>query len=178
METITINDKTFELSLPYEKLQQRIKELAEQLNDSLANKNPLFIVVLNGAFMFAADLIKYVNISCEITFIKLASYKDLHSSGNVKTLIGFNEDIKGRNIVIVEDIVDTGNTLEYIFEALRHHEPATVKIVTLLFKREVFTKATAPDYIGIEVSNEFLVGYGLDYNGYGRNFKSIYKLKK
>ena len=138
--------------------------------------NPLFLVVLNGAFMFASDLFKKLTIECEISFVKLSSYSGTTSTETVKHLIGINEDLKGRNIILVEDIVDTGITIVHMMEELKKYEPADVKIATLLLKPEKYDKGYAIDYVAIEIPNDFIIGYGLDYDGFARNLPDIYKI--
>ena len=177
MKTIIIGDKTFEIFLPKEKIEEVIARMANKLNSEYADKGPLFLVMLNGAFMFAGDLFKKVNISCDISFVKYASYSGTRSSHNIKMLIGVNENVRGRDIVIVEDIVDSGLTMESLMKDLREWEVKDIKIATLLFKPEAFTKDYKIDYIGMEIPNDFIVGYGLDYDGKGRNLPEIYKLK-
>jgi hypoxanthine phosphoribosyltransferase len=142
----------------------------------LKDKKPLFLSVLNGSFMFASDLMKKITIDCEISFVKVASYNGISTSGSIKSLIGLNEDIKGRTIVIIEDIVDTGLTIESVVKQLELMEPAEIKIATLLYKPEAYRKKLQLDYVAIVVPNDFLVGYGLDYDGLGRNLPDIYVL--
>jgi hypoxanthine phosphoribosyltransferase len=176
MPTIKVHDKTFDIYLPEAQIQEKIKALAEQINKDYAGKKPLFVAILNGSFMFAADLFKYVTIDAEICFIKLASYKGMKSSGNVVTAIGLDEDIFGREIIIVEDIVDTGKTLTEFLPQLMHQQPASLKIAALLHKPEAIKYPLEIDYIGFTIPNKFVVGYGLDYDGLGRNLKEIYQL--
>ncbi len=148
------------------------------MNKDLKGKDPLFIVILNGAFVFAADLLKNININCQISFLKVASYHGTTSTGTIRDLIGIDEDLKGKTLVVVEDIVDTGLTLEHISKLLKKHKPAEIKIATFLFKPEAYKKKLTIDYIGMKIPNEFIIGYGLDYNGYARNLKDIYVLAK
>jgi hypoxanthine phosphoribosyltransferase len=176
MPTIKVHDKTFDIYLPEAQIQEKIKELAEQINKDYEGKKPLFIAILNGSFMFAADLFKYINIEAEICFIKLVSYKGMKSSGHVVTAIGLDEDIFGREIIIVEDIVDTGKTLTEFLPQLNHQQPASLKIAALLHKPEALKFPLEIDYIGFTIPNKFVVGYGLDYDGLGRNLKEIYQL--
>lgn len=177
MKTIKLHDKEFGLFISSEKIQNRIEELGNELNKELKGKNPLFLIILNGAFLFAADLIKTFSDDCEISFLKLSSYSGTSSTGVVKQVVGLVENIENRTLVIIEDIVDTGNTLDYIMKELKSKNPAEIKIATLLFKPKAYQKYIPIDYIGFEVENDFLVGYGLDYNGLGRNLTDIYKLK-
>ncbi|OFY84933.1 MAG: hypoxanthine phosphoribosyltransferase [Bacteroidetes bacterium RIFCSPLOWO2_12_FULL_35_15] len=174
MNSIKIHDLTFEIKITSTEIQQAVSEVATKINTDLKGKKPLFLAVLNGSFMFASDLLKKVTIDCEISFVKVASYEGTSSTGEIKGLIGMNEDIKGRTVVIVEDIVDTGNTVENVWNELKTKGAADVKIATLLFKPLAYTKTLPIDYIAIKVPNDFLVGYGLDYNGLGRNLADIY----
>ncbi|MCL2597296.1 MAG: hypoxanthine phosphoribosyltransferase [Paludibacter sp.] len=174
MEKITIKDKSFRLSISENEVIQAVINVAKKMNEGLKNVDPLFICVLNGAFMFAADLMKYINFPCEITFIKLSSYQGLYSTGEVKEIIGLNESVIGRNVVIIEDIVDTGVTMERILESLSSKGVQSVKIATFLQKPDAMTRKITVDYVGIKIPNDFIVGYGLDYNGYGRNLRAIY----
>jgi hypoxanthine phosphoribosyltransferase len=174
MNIIRIADRKFALSIPADKIREAVKKVAQSINHELADKDPLFICVLNGAFMFAGDLMKHVTIPCEITFIKLSSYEGLYSSGAVKEIIGLNESVVGRNVVVVEDIVDTGVTMERILASLTAKGAKDIKIATFLQKPDALTKDINIDYIAMKIPNEFIIGYGLDYNGYGRNLKDIY----
>lgn len=174
--TITLHDKTFAVNIREEQIQQSVIELAKRLDADLEGQTPLFVGVLNGSFMFLADLMKHVTIPCEISFVKLASYEGTSSTGMIKQLVGLNENIKDRTVVIVEDIVDTGNTIEHLQQSLRTQLPKSIKVATLLFKPEAYTKDIPVDYVALSVPNDFLVGYGLDYDGLGRNLKHIYKI--
>jgi len=175
MKKVKIHDKEFRLFISYEKIRSVVEEMAEKMNTALAGKNPLFVCVLNGSFMFAAELYKRINIiDSEITFVKLASYHGDKSTGSVKHLIGLNEKIKGRTVVILEDIVDTGLTIDNMFTQLKVLEPAEIQVATLLLKPDALQKEVRLDYVGIKIPNDFIVGYGLDYNGQGRNLIDIY----
>ena len=174
MDTIIIKDRKFSQSIPAEKIQEAVKAVAEKINRDLADKNPLFICVLNGAFMFAGDLMKYVNIPCEITFIKLSSYAGLYTTGDVKEVLGLSENVVGRNVVVVEDIVDTGITMEKIINSLKTKGASSIKVVTFLQKPDALQRDIEIDYVAMKIPNDFIVGYGLDYDGYGRNLKDIY----
>lgn len=176
MKTITVKDKTFKLSISVDEISQAVDKLASDLNRDLEDKNPLFLVVLNGAFIFAADLYRKITIQSEISFVKLASYSGTSSTSDVKELIGLNEKLKGRNIVILEDIIDTGTTMQYLISKLLYLGVADVKLVSLLFKPGAFRESFRIDYLGMEIPNEFIVGYGLDYEGLGRNYPDIYKI--
>jgi len=174
MSAIQIKDKKFSLSIPEEKILAAVKSVADDINRDLAGANPLFICVLNGAFMFAGDLMKNINIPCEITFIKLSSYEGLYTTGTVKEIIGLNESVVGRNVVVVEDIVDTGITMERILSSLRAKGASDIHIATFLQKPDALQRDIKIDYIAMKIPNDFIVGYGLDYDGYGRNLKDIY----
>ena len=174
MSTIQIKDKTFRLSIPESEILAAVRKVAEDINRDIAGKNPLFICVLNGAFMFAADLMKNVNIPCEITFVKLSSYEGLYTTGSVKEVIGLSESVVGRNVVIVEDIVDTGITMERILSSLRAKGANEIKVATFLQKPDALQRDITVDYVAMKIPNDFIVGYGLDYDGYGRNLKDIY----
>lgn len=176
MATIKVHDKSFETYLPEEVIQKRIKELADKISKDYKGRKPLFIAILNGSFMFAADLFKHLTIEAEICFIKLASYKGMKSSGNVVTSIGLEDDLFGKEVIIVEDIVDTGKTLHNFLPKLEHQQPKSMKIATLLHKSEAIEYPLNLDYVGFDIPNKFVVGYGLDYDGLGRNLKEIYQL--
>lgn len=176
MSTIRVHDKQFEPYLTANEINTRIKVLAKQLDKDYAGKKPLFIAILNGSFIFAADLFKELTMDAEICFIKLASYKGTKSSGQVITAIGLDTDLFGRDVIIVEDIVDTGKTLSEFLPQLRHQQPASMKIVALLHKPEATVFPIPIDYLGFSIPNKFVVGYGLDYDGLGRNIPEIYKL--
>lgn len=174
MPNIQIKDKQFALSIPEEEILKAVKAVGLAINRDLEGTNPLFICVLNGAFMFAGDLMKTINIPCEITFIKLSSYEGLYTSGAVKEIIGLNESVVGRNVVVVEDIVDTGITMERILSSLKAKGASDIHIATFLQKPDALQKDIKIDYIAMKIPNDFIVGYGLDYDGYGRNLKDIY----
>ncbi|WP_207512361.1 hypoxanthine phosphoribosyltransferase [Longitalea luteola] len=176
MGEMRVHDKQFEPYISAEKIADRIKEIAGKLNKDFAGKKPLFIAILNGSFMFAADLFKELAIDAEICFIKLASYKGTKSTGHVITAIGLDMDLFGRDVVIVEDIVDTGKTLSEFLPQLQHQQPASLKIVALLHKPEATVFPITIDYLGFSIPNKFVVGYGLDYDGLGRNIPEIFKL--
>lgn len=176
-DSVKIKDKEFDLFIPYEKINNSIKDVAEKINKDLEGKNPLFICILNGSFMFAADLMKYVTIPSEITFVRVASYRGTKSTGALKEIYGLEEEIKGRTIVVIEDIVDTGNTMSLVLDQLKCDEPEDVKVATLLFKPNALEVDVKLDYVALEIPNDFIVGYGLDYDGYGRNLTDIYKIK-
>jgi len=176
MSTVIVHDKSFDIYLSETSIQQRVKEMAEQINKDYAGKRPLFIAILNGSFMFAADLFKHLTIEAELCFIKLASYKGMKSSGKVVTSIGLEEDLFGKDVIIVEDIVDTGKTLHKFLPKLLHQQPKSLKIAALLHKSEATEYPLVLDYVGFDIPNKFVVGYGLDYDGLARNLKEIYQL--
>jgi hypoxanthine phosphoribosyltransferase len=176
MTTLRIHDKNFKSYISEEEIRQKVKDLANVLNHDYQGKKPIFIAILNGAFVFAADLFKSLNIDAEISFIKLASYKGMKSSGQVLTAIGLDIELFNRHVVILEDIVDTGKTLHEFLPQLWHQQPASLKIVALLHKPEARVFPLNVDYVGFEIPNKFVVGYGLDYNGLGRNSAAIYQL--
>lgn len=173
-----LKDKTFELFITEETIQAEITRLAAGINGDFQNLNPLFIGVLNGAFMFAADLLKRITIPSEITFIKVKSYHGTQTTGLVHTLLGLEDTtITDRHIIILEDIVDTGLTIQHLKALLQKENPASIDVATLLFKPEALLTPIALKYVGIEIPNQFVVGYGLDYDGQGRNLRHIYRLK-
>lgn len=174
--TIEVFDKKFVPYITAAQIDEQIKRLAAELNRDYAGKCPLFIAILNGSFMFASDLFKELTIDAEICFIKLASYKGTKSTGNVITSIGLDEPLTDRHIVIVEDIVDTGKTLHEFLPQLFNQQPASLKIAALLHKPEALAYPVKIDYLGFNVPNKFLLGYGLDFDGLGRNLKEIYQL--
>jgi len=178
MKEIRILDKTFREFITEDTIQSRIEELALKVNSDLAGKDVVFLGILNGAFLFAADLFRRINIEARISFVKLASYEGTSSSGTIKELIGWNEDIRNKSIVVIEDIVDTGNTLERIVDELVIRKASEIRIATLLYKPEAYKKTIHLDYVGFEIPNNFVVGFGLDYDGYGRNLPSVYTLIK
>ena len=176
MDVIKVHDKTFETYLSEDTILKRVKEMAVVINNDYAGRRPLFIVILNGSFMFAADVFKYLTIEAEICFIKLASYKGMKSSGKVVTSIGLEEDLFGKEVIILEDIVDTGKTLHNFLPKLIHQQPKSLKIAALLHKPEATEYPLTLNYVGFVIPNKFVVGYGLDYDGLGRNLKEIYQL--
>jgi hypoxanthine phosphoribosyltransferase len=176
MDTVSIHDKTFKPFLSEDEIRKKVKGLAAALNIDYAEKKPIFIAILNGAFMFAADLFKCLTIDAEISFIKLASYKGMKSSGQIITAIGLDIELFNRHVVILEDIVDTGKTLHEFLPQLWHQQPASLKIVALLHKADAKAFPVTVDYTGFEIPDKFVVGYGLDYNGLGRNTAAIYQL--
>lgn len=176
MSIVKVHDKQFQPYIGAKELQLRIQEMAAQINKDLQGERPLFIAILNGSFMFAADIFKHLTIEAEISFIKLVSYKGTKSTGNVVTSIGLDEDLYGRTVVILEDIVDTGKTLYQFLPQLGHQQPKKLLIAALLSKPEALAHPINIDYLGFSVPNKFLLGYGLDYDGLGRNLPEIYQL--
>jgi len=177
MNSIKVLDKEFVPYLSEKEIQEKITELANQLNKDYAGKRPIFLSILNGSFLFTADLFKQITIEAEVCFIKLASYKGMSSSGNVITAIGLEANVSGRDIIILEDIIDTGKTLHHYLPQLISSSPASVKVAVLLNKKEALQFPVKVDYSCFEIPNKFVVGYGLDYDGLGRNSKDIYQLK-
>ena len=176
MPEIKVRDKSFETYLSEETIQKRIAEMAAEINRDYEGKMPLFIAILNGSFMFATDLFKHLTIDAEICFIKLVSYKGMKSTGHITTAIGLDQDLFGRDVIIIEAIVDTGKTLGYFLPKLEHQQPASLKIAALLHKPEATVHPITIDYTGFSIPNKFVVGYGLDYDGCGRNLKEIYQV--
>ena len=176
MSTIQVRDKRFRVSIPEAEIKSRVKALAERMSQDLAGKNPLLLGVLNGAFIFTADLMRAMTIPCEVSFVKLASYQGTTSSGKVQEIIGINEDLSGRTVVIVEDIVESGITMKRMIEQIGTRNPASVHICTLIFKPEKLREQLHLDYVAFEIPNDFIVGYGLDYDQAGRGLKDIYTL--
>lgn len=174
MDRITIKDKQFQVSIPHQHILENVERIAEQINTELDGKNPLFLGVLNGSFIFLADLFKRINIECEVSFVKVASYHGTETTGVVKQLVGLNENVEGRTVVIVEDIVDTGITIEHVYNDVLAKNPGEIKVATLLYKPSAYGKDVSLDYIALEIPNDFIVGYGLDYDGLGRNLNDIY----
>lgn len=174
METIRIKDKQFKTFITEEQILKEVARVGEEINRDLADANPFFVSVLNGSFMFTADLMKHVSVPCEISFVKLASYAGTSSTGKVKELVGLNDDITGRTIVIVEDIIDTGLTMERLIETLKARNPKEIRIATLLVKPDKLKVDLDINYIAMSIPNDFIVGYGLDYDGLGRNYRDIY----
>jgi len=175
---IQIHDKQFSLFIPSDFILNEVESLANRLELDYEEKNPIFLVVLNGAFMFAADLLKFYNKNCDISFIKLSSYKGFESTGTVDQQMELLIDVKDRHVIIVEDIVDTGLTIESLTRNLKKLNPASIEICSLLFKPEAFKGTIPPKYQGFVIANKFVLGYGLDYNERGRNLKDLYQLKE
>lgn len=174
MSVVKIKDKTFKTSIPEAQILERVKAVAERINTDMADKNPLLLAMLNGSFVFAADLMREITVPCEISFVKMSSYHGTSSTGKVKQLLGLNEDIKGRTVIVVEDIVESGLTLKTLLETLKEKEPADVQICTLLFKPDCLQVPLDIKYVAMEIPNDFILGYGLDYDQQGRNLRDIY----
>lgn len=177
MKSVKVRDKEFELFIPEAEIIQAIDRIAEKMNIDLEGKDPLFVCILNGSFMFAAELMKKVTVASGISFVRMASYQGTKSTGKIKEIYGLEEDIEGRTIVIIEDIVDTGHTMSLILDQLACDNPKEIKVATLLFKPEALKTEVKLDYVALEIPNDFIVGFGLDYDGYGRNLADIYKIK-
>ena len=176
MPTLKVHDKEFVPYITAAQIEEQVNRVAAEINKDYENKKPLFIAILNGAFIFAADLFKKINIESEICFIKLASYKGVKSTGKVITAVGLDEELYDRDVIIIEDIVDTGKTLSQFLPQLEHHHPSSLKIATLLHKPDAMVHPIKIDYLGFTIPNKFVLGYGLDYDGVGRNRKEIYQL--
>ncbi|WP_082318175.1 hypoxanthine phosphoribosyltransferase [Hymenobacter sp. DG25A] len=175
LSTISLHDKEFSPYLSANELSTAIRLLAQRLNEEYANRQPLFVAVLNGSFMFAADLLKEITIPCEITFIRVASYEGTGSTGHIQQVLGLREEVKERHVVLLEDIVDTGNTMQLLLEQFNKQEPASLEVATLFMKPECLLHDLHIRYVGLSIPNDFIVGYGLDYDGLGRNYPDVYK---
>jgi hypoxanthine phosphoribosyltransferase len=176
LDNIKINDLEFSPFLTHFDILERIRELAIKINQDYEDKDPIFVAVLNGSFMFASDLMKMVDLKSELTFIKVNSYEGTESTSVIKEVIGINKDISGRHVIIIEDIVDTGHTIDHIISELDKKNPQSIQTVTLFSKPTVHKNSTYLKYVGFDIPNKFIVGYGLDYDGYGRNYQDVYQL--
>jgi hypoxanthine phosphoribosyltransferase len=174
---IQIKDKEFVPFITEEQLSQRVSEIGRQITADYQGSSPLMIGILNGAFMFVSDLARHIDLPVEISFMRISSYESMSSTGKIKPIIGLDSNLMGRDVIIVEDIVDTGNSISYLLEVIQEQKAKTIQVVSLLLKPEALIKSIRVKYIGFEIANKFVVGYGLDYNGYGRNLKEIYQLK-
>lgn len=174
--TIQVKDKTFAISIPEAEIQERVKAVAARINKDYQGQSPIFLAVLNGSFIFAADLLREIDLPCEISFVKLASYQGTQTTGTIRELIGLNVDITGRPVIVVEDIVDTGVTMAHMLETLRKQNPGSIDVCTLLLKPGKLQVNLEIRYCCLEIPNDFIVGYGLDYDGLGRNTRDIYTL--
>lgn len=174
-DIVKLHDKSFKVMIPAEKIDKAVSEVATKLNNDYKEvQKPIFVGILNGAFMFLSDLLKKIDFTCELSFVKIASYEGTQSTGQISTLIGLNNDIEGRDVIIVEDIVDTGESIQHTVDAFRAKNPRSIKVCTLFFKPASYSKSIPIDYRAIEIGNEFIVGYGLDYDQIGRNLKDVY----
>jgi hypoxanthine phosphoribosyltransferase len=178
MSKISLIDKEFTLYITADKIQAEVQSIADRINNDLNNEDVIFVGILNGAFMFASDLLRKISFDVRVTFVKLTSYQGLASTGNVKRLIGINEDLKDKTVVVIEDIIDTGNTIENIVSQLKGFRPRQIFIATLLVKPDLYTKDIKLDYVGFRIPKNFVVGYGLDYQGFGRNLRNLYVLEE
>ncbi len=176
MKQVRIEDKTFGIYIQDQEIQQAIQTIANEMNVLYADKKPIFISVLNGAFMFTADLLKKIEVPCELSFIKLSSYSGTTSTGTVKEIVGLQEEIAGRDVIVIEDIIDTGITMQKIISQLEFKNPASIRIATLLLKPDSVKVPIKPDFVCFSIPDKFVVGYGLDLNGIGRNLPDIYQL--
>lgn len=176
MDPIKIHDKKFRISYPEAEILKHVKAVADRINKDMKDKNPLFLAVLNGSFVFAADLMRMITVPCEISFVKLASYQGTMSTGKIKEVIGINENLSGRTVIILEDIVESGLTMKRMIDSLGTRNPESIHICTLLLKPEKLTVDLNIEYAAMEIPNDFIVGYGLDYNQQGRNLRDIYTL--
>ena len=178
MSEIKVKDKFFKILFSKEEIKERITALALQISNDYQGKDPLFVVVLNGAFIFAADLIKQINIPCEITFIRLSSYHSMRSTGKVMQVLSLQEKLEGRHVVVLEDIIDTGNTMHEVQIEMLEQKPESINVCTFLVKPKSMEREISSKYIGFEIPSQFVVGYGLDYEGFGRNSEALYVLKE
>ncbi len=175
---IKVHDRFFEPFILSDAIEKRVKQMAAEISATYEDKNPLFLAVLNGAFILAADLLREINFQSEISFVKISSYEGTQSTENIKELIGFTENLRGRHVIIVEDIIDTGLSMQHILKQVNSHSPASIKIATLLLKREALQYPIEADYIGFDIEQKFVLGYGLDYDGLGRNLRHIFVEKR
>jgi hypoxanthine phosphoribosyltransferase len=178
MSKINLCDKEFTLFLTADKIQAEVQRMADTMNTELNGEDIVFLGILNGAFMFASDLVRKISFDVQVTFVKLTSYSGQSSTGNVKRLIGVNEDLKDKTVVILEDIIDTGATIESIIGQIKGFRPRQIFVATLLLKPDLFSKEINIDYVGFRIPKNFVVGYGLDYNGFGRNLRNLYSLEE
>ena len=176
MDKIKLHDNEFEIFIPSQKIAETVETMAARISEDFQGKRPLFLIILNGAFMFASDLLKSITITCELSFVKIASYQGVHQ-GEMQELIGLNEDLSDREVIILEDIVDSGRTLQKVFSMLKEKKAKKVSVATMFFKpKALLFPELQPDYVGMSIANDFIVGYGLDYDGIGRNLKSVYRI--
>lgn len=173
---VKVSDRSFKHYITHDKIQLSVQKIAQQIDIDYKGKTPLFLIVLNGAFIFASDLLKKITIDCEIGFLRVSSYQGMDTTEKIREVLGIDEDLNNRDIILVEDIVDTGITMEHVLNVIHSKGASSVKIATLLFKKGKFQKSFPVDYVGFSIPNDFVVGYGLDYNGLGRNLKNIYSV--
>lgn len=178
METIQVKDKKFTISIPEKEILEQVTRVASEINRDYAGQEPIFLAVLNGSFIFAADLLREITLPCQISFVKMSSYDGVNTTGKIRELMGLNVDVSGRPVIIIEDIVDTGLTMAHMLETLRAHNPSSIDICTLLLKPDKLKVKLDVRYRCLEIPNDFIVGYGLDYDQYGRNTRSIYTIEK
>lgn len=178
MSDIKLHDKTFETYLPESEIQEAVKRLAEEINKDYQGKKPIILSILNGSFIFTADLVRFFNFPLTVEFVRYSSYEGTSSTGKITKMLGMKSDIKGKDLIIVEDIIDTGFTLHNALKDLHAQEPASIKIASLLVKPKALKHDVPCDYVGFNIPNDFVVGYGLDYDEYGRDLPAIYKLKE
>jgi hypoxanthine phosphoribosyltransferase len=174
MERIRLKDKEFKLYIPEKDIKKAIEKVAIQIKKDIEGTNPLFVGILNGAFMFIADIMYYLNGPYELTFARYASYQGTSTSGNIVEIMPVKSDVKGRSVILLEDIIDTGFTMKHIIRKLKNDGASDVKLATMLFKPSALQHDIKPDYVGMEISNDFIVGYGLDYDELGRAYRDIY----
>lgn len=179
MCSVEVQGKIFEKYISAQQIEDAVYKVAQQINKDYAGKEPLFIVVLNGAFIYAADLFRKIELPSQVTFVRLQSYSGMETSGNVREMIGLNEDVEGRDVIVVEDIIDTGTSMKHFMESLKAKGVRSIALTTMLFKPDALLyKEVTPKYIGIEIPKDFIVGYGMDLDGYARNLDAIYVIKK
>ena len=178
MKELQVKDKRFAVSIPEPELQKEIRRVAAEITKDMQGKDPLFMPVLNGSFIFAADLLREISIPCEVSFIKLASYQGTHSTGEIREVRGLSQDITRRHVIIVEDIIDSGLTMAHMIDTLKRQNPASISVCSMLVKPEALKVEVPIDYCCMEIPNDFIVGFGLDYDGFGRNTRDIYTLVK
>ncbi|MBO4800285.1 MAG: hypoxanthine phosphoribosyltransferase [Bacteroidaceae bacterium] len=176
MKKIQVKDKSFAISIPEAEILKQVQRVAAEINRDFAGREPLFLPVLNGSFIFAADLLREITLSCEVSFIKLASYSGVRSTGEIREVIGLASDITGRDVIIVEDIIDSGLTMAHMIETLERHNPASISVCSLLVKPDALKVQIPIHYRAMDIPNDFIVGYGLDYDGFGRNTRDIFTL--
>lgn len=176
MDKIRLKDKEFELFIPEKEIKEAIARMAREIKTDVGDSNPLFVGILNGGFMFAAELMKEMDVRYEITFARYSSYRGLNTTGVVREIMPVQVDVKGRTLILLEDIIDTGYTMQFVMDKLRNDRATDVKLATMLFKPDSMKCDLKPDYVGLQIPSDFIVGYGLDYDGMGRGYRDIYKV--